>query len=232
MLHLKDKLTVEEMFKPPELGCVLYLPGLPGSGSKIYDRSPYGNQGSITGATWKRLPSGLWCLSFDGTDDYVDCGDKAVYDVANLTIEAWIKVEGSATNQQILTNYVYSAPNSYGYRLFTYVNGRLQLELYFGADGYRNIIHGADYRDSTWHQVVATYGEGYLRLFRDGVATVTPIAETRTLAYSAVDLTISAATETLEGQVALVRLYNRALSALEIQNHFNQEKHLFGVWQT
>jgi len=26
------------------------------------------------------------------------------------------------------------------------------------------------------------------------------------------------------------RIYNRTLSALEIQGHFNQEKHLFGVW--
>jgi len=54
------------MFSPPELGCVLYLSGLPNSGSKIHDRSPYGNHGAITGATWQRLPSGLWCLSFDG----------------------------------------------------------------------------------------------------------------------------------------------------------------------
>jgi len=33
------------------------------------------------------------------------------------------------------------------------------------------------------------------------------------------------------GKFALPRIYkNRALSHLEIQNHFNREKHLFGVW--
>ena len=34
----------------------------------------------------------------------------------------------------------------------------------------------------------------------------------------------------LEGGVALPRVYNRVLSALEIQSLFNREKHLFGVW--
>ena len=32
------------------------------------------------------------------------------------------------------------------------------------------------------------------------------------------------------GDIALMRVYNRALSALEIQNHFNREGHLFGAW--
>jgi hypothetical protein len=34
----------------------------------------------------------------------------------------------------------------------------------------------------------------------------------------------------LDGSVALPRIYNRVLTALEVQNHFNREKHLFGVW--
>jgi len=44
-------------------------------------------------------------------------------------------------------------------------------------------------------------------------------------------LTISHSGQTFDGYIALVRMYNRALNALEIQKHFNREKHLFGVWQ-
>ena len=54
----RDKIVLN----PPALGTVLFLSGLPGSGNRIYDRSPYGRLGVITGATWKRLPSGLWYL--------------------------------------------------------------------------------------------------------------------------------------------------------------------------
>lgn len=54
------------LFEPPEIGCVLDLTGLPSGGSKIYDRSPYGKVGTITGVTWLQTPGGIWCLSFDG----------------------------------------------------------------------------------------------------------------------------------------------------------------------
>ena len=32
------------------------------------------------------------------------------------------------------------------------------------------------------------------------------------------------------GKIVLPRIHNRALSLFEMQNHFHQEKHLFGVW--
>ncbi len=77
----------------PPIGCVLDLPGLPGAGNKIYDRSPYGNHGTITGAVWKRLPSGLWVLNFDGSDDRVDCGDDPSLSpgLGDWSISVWIK---------------------------------------------------------------------------------------------------------------------------------------------
>lgn len=37
-------------------------------------------------------------------------------------------------------------------------------------------------------------------------------------------------TNFFSGLIGLVHIYNRALGALEINNHFNREKHLFGVW--
>lgn len=76
------------VFDPPELGCVLYMPGLPGGGSSIYDRSPYGNHGTIVGPTWRREPSGLCGLSFDG-DDYVNI-DAVVADIAADTKGTWM----------------------------------------------------------------------------------------------------------------------------------------------
>jgi hypothetical protein len=90
---MKTLLDREDLvFNSSELGCVLSLSELPGGGSKIYDRSPYGNIGSITGAAWKRLPSGLWVLSFDGQDDYVDCGDNnsLEFTTGPFTLLAWI----------------------------------------------------------------------------------------------------------------------------------------------
>lgn len=73
---------------PPALdGAVLYMPGLPGYGSKIWDRSQGGNHGTIVGATWERLPSGLWTLRYWG-DDYVNI-DSALTSLAATTKGYW-----------------------------------------------------------------------------------------------------------------------------------------------
>lgn len=53
------------------------------------DTSRYGNNGSMTSGQpdWIRLPSGLWVLSFNGTDAVVDVGDIIV---KASTFAAWI----------------------------------------------------------------------------------------------------------------------------------------------
>ena len=54
----------------------------------LEDISRYKNHGTITGATWVRLPSGLWVLSFDG-NDYISCTIADPGDV--YSIIAWVK---------------------------------------------------------------------------------------------------------------------------------------------
>ncbi len=82
--------VMKQMYPPPA-NCVLHLTGYPPGGATITDFSGQGNHGTITGATWVRLPSGLWVLSFDG-DDYVGCGNAVNLQITNnLGIEVWFK---------------------------------------------------------------------------------------------------------------------------------------------
>ncbi len=63
----------------------------------VFDKSKYGNHGTITGAVWRQLPSGLWALSFDG-DDLINI-DDALTPIASDTvgtINMWVKA-GDAT---------------------------------------------------------------------------------------------------------------------------------------
>ena len=229
---MKTLLDREELvFNPPDLGCVLYLPGLPGGGSKIDDRSPYGNQGTITGASWKRLPSGLWCLSFDGQDDYVDCGDQASLDIGSnqdFTIEAWIKTADLGVNSTILSKRAGSG-HYYVFRLMD--SGKLRFLWDDGTSG--NVDSDSVWDDDAWHLVAIARQGTSVVFYVDGGADG---SDTKTIG----DLSNSASFQIgiyntgqhpFNGSIALPRFYkNRALSALEIQNHFNQEKHLFGVW--
>lgn len=218
-------------FAPPDLGTVLLFTGLPGGSNKIHDRSSYGNIGTITGATWVRLPSGLWCLSFDGNDDSVNCGNGSSFDITDaVTIEAWVKVLSYTDIRYIV------AKGADKYSLyFTQTNGYLQFWI--------NLSGGSVHSDTpftpgtdTWAQVVATYnkdgGSNNTKIYINGVVAVEE-TNTGTINTDTNSLYVGrrlGAAYPFHGSIALPRVYNRALNALQIQDHFNREKHLFGVW--
>jgi len=59
----------------PPASCVLWLPGQDDAPSTtIRDRSGFGNHGTITGATWERLPGGAIANKFTA----IDCGSSVV----------------------------------------------------------------------------------------------------------------------------------------------------------
>ena len=65
-------------------------------GSTVFDETANNNDGTINGASWAgpRWTSGMFddALSFDGTDDYVDCGSSAkLKPTTDITIEMWVK---------------------------------------------------------------------------------------------------------------------------------------------
>ena len=193
------------IYDPPSLGTVLYLPGLPGGGSKIYDRSPYGNIGTITGATWVRTPDGLWCLSFDG-DDHVDCGSGASLATTG-TWECWLN-RTDRTDTMYICDFRDSGGGA-GYILLP-LNG--DTLAYDAGTAYVDGSVSDECTQAVWHHVavagiVFTAGAPLI------IARRGPSAQ-----------------DWWKGQMALVRFHNRLLSALEIQNHYNREKHLFGVW--
>ena len=63
--------------------------------STAYDSSGNNNDGTIYGADYIPDQWGGYALSFNGTDDYVDCGDISTANLANLTTEAWVYWDGT-----------------------------------------------------------------------------------------------------------------------------------------
>jgi hypothetical protein len=88
----------------PGDGCVLWLPGQDDPQSAtIRDRSGYNNHGTLTGATWARLPTGLWVLSFDGVDDIVTVNSStSINGVTAFTIMTWIRFTSVGGTQMIM----------------------------------------------------------------------------------------------------------------------------------
>lgn len=225
------------VFAPPPLGTVLSLTGLPGGGNKAHDKSPCGNAATIVGATWRRLPSGLWCLSFDGTDDNVALGTPTSLDITGaITIMCWIKPDATQSSSWNYILHKFEASVS-GYWLAEGYNGNhhVQIQVHHGGSpAYSRSYTSAALTPGVWAHVAGAAENGVdVKTFINGVEDsnentlyadlVAPTGRTAQIGYRN-------SVQTYKGRMALLKVYNRALSALEIQDIFNREKHLFGVW--
>ena len=231
---MKTMLDVDQLiFSPPGLGGVLYLPGPSGGGSKIYDRSPYGNAGTITGAIWVRLPSGLWCLDFDGIDDNVSCSSKPeFYNLSQVTLMAWVKSTGSTgANQGVFGLYDIGTAR---YVMF-FLNGDgtlyTEIETSSGVTYFSGDTTGLC-ADSKWHFIASSYNGASVYLYLDGILDKAPQARTGDIPLSTepIKAGMVGAANYFKGLIVIPRVYNRFLSAFDIKRHFEEEKHLFGVW--
>lgn len=88
----------------PDANTVLWFPGQDDNfSSTVRDRSGSGNDGTIFGATWARTGQGLWYLTFDGADDWIDLGTPATLNtgLANaFSVDIWCRK--TATGLMIL----------------------------------------------------------------------------------------------------------------------------------
>jgi len=189
----------------------------------VVDISQYGNNGTIHGATYTDGKFGK-ALSFDGSDDYVDCGNDSSLDITEaITVETWVKPAQNSDHAGIAAKEHYT--NNQGWVL-------IQLS---GTDWYFRIYNGATYKAvsesnsvdlNTWQHVVATYDKQYMRLYKNGVQIGTPTACDWSIATTSEPLCIgyrSSVGQHFSGIIDEVRIYNRALSADEIKMHYLSE---------
>jgi len=225
------------LFAPPTLETKLSLTGLPGGGSKIQDRSPYAQPGAITGATWKRLPSGLWYLDFDGIDDVVTVGNGvSLRLVGAQTIKGWanltaVGVDASAIYSRAgsgwaTRNSMLWADNTGGGL------GRWGAHFPNGVNDWNQVVKNNSVVLNKWTQVVGTWdGISVARLYLDGVlANTNTYAITMTSDTSNYLIGSYGSAIYFKGGIALVQAQSVVWSAIDVQNIFNREKQFFGVW--
>jgi len=102
---------------------VLYLPFYELDGASFMSRDAYGHLCTRTGALWR-----LNGHYFDGTDDYIDCGDDTVFDLGNnTTLLLWLK---PADLSGTYAPFGWGTVGSNVYYLQQYTDGSLKLRIY------------------------------------------------------------------------------------------------------
>jgi len=203
-----------------ERGLVLYMPMVSPHGNILQDFSGYGNHGTIHGATWTDGKFGK-ALSFDGVDDYVDCGNDDSFNSDSSTVELWFR-PGPETYTMLMPRGNWSQPDTWkGFHLAYHFNRRVNFVVGDGYEHSHDISSDTIVPEGVWCHVALVMTPEGSRLYINGKfekETTAPYAP-----YTAYPLRIAFPTNSrdyFDGLISEVRIYNRALSEEEIKAHY------------
>ncbi|HXJ55654.1 MAG TPA: LamG-like jellyroll fold domain-containing protein, partial [Verrucomicrobiae bacterium] len=193
-----------------------------GSGTTVADLSGNGNGGSLSSTTtWNAAGKYGSALSFSGTTARVTIADAPSLRLTNaMTLEAWVN---PTTVSSAWRDVIYKGNDIY-YLMATTSNGsgRPAVGGTFNAVNV-NLYGTAVLAVNTWSHLAGTYDGTTLRLYVNGLQ-VSTLTQPGLIQTSTNPLQIGGDSifgQTFQGQIDEVRVYNRALSAAEIQTDMN-----------
>jgi len=205
-----------------------------GYGTSAKDSSIYGNNGTITGATWTNAGKFNKALSFDGTGDYVNVGNVASLNferTSALSIDFWVKAPVTLNKYFIPINKLSWVVGNKGWRILSQYNGAGLTFLLADNHTVTDInITVNNVLDNTWHHVVFTYNgngvSGGMNGYLDGVLQTSGGGGNLTSSIlNSVAVTIGGtSTYSGTGLIDEVKIYNYALTEDEIKAEYNQSK--------
>ena len=224
-----SQLSLEQLEARTLLTAIAAPPGLiawwPGNGNAA-DMAGNNDGVLMNGATFAAGMVGQ-AFKLDGVNDFVQVAhDPSLNPAGGLTIEAWINSSSNAGPRVIVSKWNDNTSDwSYIFKDHNY-SDKLRIEL---SKGSHNDL--ADLSGTTsipigqWIHVAATYDNDVVRLYFNGVQNASlDVDPNQPIQASATDLLIGAVftsggvSENFAGLIDEVSLYNRALSAAEIQS--------------
>ncbi len=210
-------------------GCVLAL-DFDENTTTQYDRSGYNNNGTVSDATWNLSGRYGGGLEFDGTDDYVNVphSNSLSMGSGDYSMEAWARFPtGIADNYgDIVGKGGWNGVLTYGI-----VNGNGAIYGYLANNTWTDRIMSANaygYDNNTWHHYVLTFDrDANMILYVDGVVidstSISSYANTNFNGVDNVHIGEYPGWYT-QGSIDHVKIYNRALSAEEVQASYMNHK--------
>ena len=198
-----------------------------GSGTIWTDLSGKGNNGTLYNISYNSSLVGGSVL-FNGSNSYVNCG-TFVTAVNIQTISVWVKFNDLVNAQEIVSK----SAGSTGVELLLYSNALQTYVMGAGTPTQTNIGYSvSNLNTSSWYNIVATQAGngGAMNLYVNGTVIASGTAPT----------TINDSTNLLigtwngggrffNGSISQIQIYNRALSAQEIQQNFNALRGRYGI---
>ena len=201
----------------------------PGSGTTWSDLSGQGNNGELVNSPTYNS-SNLGYFQFV-TDDYARIPNNTDLDTQTPSVEVWVKTNATTQNgfwfEKGTVNSQYSL-----FQEGSFIRWRQNF-----AGGITNLSTAtATYMNTTnWYQVVGTYTSGSRKLYINGVQ-VNSDTQSGTISTNSGGMSIGAfggysgsRSYYYNGNLAVCRVYNKVLTASEIQQNYNALRSRFGI---
>jgi hypothetical protein len=215
----------------------------PGSGTSWTNLTPNNITGTlVNGPTFNSGNGGA--IVFDGSNDYVNLGiNPSCYSPTGFTIDSWVKLTNNGGANPILAIYNSSTISSNNEYVFGTTSGRLYGWVYDSTNtAYRGRYATATslITNNVWCNLHMIYDGGTVnssvKLYFNGTqfdttdfgsGTFTSIRNTSS--PMAIGVTNGGLGGILNGSMASLKFYTRALSTQEIQQNYNATKTRFGL---
>ena len=169
-------------------------------------------------------------FSFNGSSNFMNCGNSsslaALTGTTSVTVEAWVNLSGYGSS-----GYGVIAHKGANWA-FLMENPSNTMRIRFGLSVSGDVAcsDSATHALNTWYHFVGTYDGSNMRFYRNGALTNT-VAASGTLGGSGSDMIIGSygGAYFSQGQIPMLKVYNRTLSAAEIFSNFTASRLRYGI---
>lgn len=182
------------------------------------DSSGYGNDGAVTNATWTSDGVFGGAYEFDGSADYINCGNTASLNTTgNITVSAWFNADEIVAERHIVSKK-WNSYAPYTQFIVFVKNSKVEASYGDGTDAYgcsETIL-----ANTTYHVVLVVSPNDRATLYLDGAQVDEDIDVSVDGNVTTFSLYIGTSAENgdtaFKGMIDEVRVYNRSISSEEV----------------
>ena len=197
-----------------------------GAGTIANDSSGNNNNGILYGnPTWTTEGQVNKALSFDGSNDYVDCGNDESLNLTSVgSVEVWANIKTYSNYPGIVSKGAIGGWDTNGYGIWLW-EGKVAGTITNKAENPNHITFSfGSPAINKWNHYVLVWDGSYVYGYFNGIE-VFKQTQTLNVPITSYNLELShIASTAFNGLIDEVRIYNRALSAEEIKRHYEMSK--------
>lgn len=197
------------------------------------DSSGNGNDGVVTGTTLTedRFGRPNEAYGFDGTEDFINCGNDSSLDINEITLSVWVKIDALDGIFRTIIEKGGSFPAPYTVKLTD--DNKIRVTVANAdavADHHNDVFFNAP-SVGTWFNIIGTYDGTILSLYVDGILVDTDGTYPGDIYVDNSVLYIGAfegSSQIFKGKLDDIRIYNQALTPTQVKYIFDSTKRKYG----